>query len=156
MKYFWGILFGIVAVSIAVFSMFGGARYASKMRQETMRVGGVQLTVDIAATPAERQQGLSGRDSLGAGRGMLFVFDDSGPWGFWMKDMRFSIDIIWVDADGRVVTVAPSVSPQSYPSVYTPTSPARYVLEVPAGFAKQNTIVAGANIHIPDTVRGAL
>src|SRR3989338_662243 len=63
---------------------------------------GVNLIVELAVTPAQRERGLSGRDRLEPRSGMLFVFEDDGVRGFWMKGMTFPIDIIWID-DERVV-----------------------------------------------------
>jgi uncharacterized membrane protein (UPF0127 family) len=67
--------------------------------------------------------------------GLLFVFDEPGLHGIWMKDMRFPIDILWLDDAFQVVDVRKNVAPDSYPTVFKPTKPARYVLEVTAGFA---------------------
>ena len=108
--------------------------------------GTTAVSVEVAATPAARERGLSGRASLAAGEGMLFVFDNDGNWGFWMKDVNFPIDIIWADSAGRVVTVLPSVSPNTYPQVFYPSLPARYVLETPAGFAATNNIYEGVRM----------
>src|SRR3989338_1806519 len=79
------------------------------------------------------QQSLSGRSGLAEGEGMLFVFPQDGKYGFWMKDMRFSIDILWLNASGMVVYMAQNVSPDSFPKSFESDVPARYVLELPAG-----------------------
>lgn len=112
-----------------------------------VHVGGVDVAVGVAKTEAERVQGLSGRPPLDAGTGLLFDFEVPGTYGIWMKDMRFSIDIIWAN-EGRVVTVAHKVSPETYPKAFMPTAPARYVLEVPAGFAAAHGIAEGANFVV--------
>ena len=106
-------------------------------------VGDTTIYVETAATQAARERGLSGRDSLAPNTGMLFVFDTDGVWGIWMKDMKFSIDILWLAEDGTVITVVPNVSPSSYPTSFRPTSPARFVLELPAGFAAAHSISVG-------------
>ncbi|HXK31556.1 MAG TPA: DUF192 domain-containing protein, partial [Candidatus Paceibacterota bacterium] len=82
------------------------------------------------------------------GRGMLFVFDTEGEWGICMKDMNFPIDIIWVGQDGTVVTVAKDVSPDTYPQAFYPSVPARFVLEVPAGFVAAHDIDEGSRLSI--------
>lgn len=105
--------------------------------------GELAVDVEIASTPQARERGLSGRAGLGAGQGMLFIFESDGSWGIWMKNMRFAIDIIWVDSAGRVVTIAPAVSPETYPKVFYPSLSARYVLEVPAGFTRTNNVYEG-------------
>jgi len=99
--------------------------------------------VAVADTPALRERGLSSYTGLGPEEGMLFVFPQDGAYSFWMKDMLFPIDILWIDADGHIVHIERSVSPKSYPASFTPDSPARYVLEVPAGFSEEHGLTAG-------------
>ena len=103
---------------------------------KTVTIGSARIDAEVVDTPSSRQQGLSGRESLPAGRGMLFIFDEPGSWGIWMKDMRFSIDILWAREDGTISTIARNVSPDTYPTVFSPKTPdALYVLELPAGAA---------------------
>ena len=109
-------------------------------------IQGVPLQVAVAETENEREQGLSGRAGLSEGQGMLFVFEKDDIYSFWMKDMLFSIDILWIDAEGKIVFLKKDVSPQTYPTPFTPDSPARYVLEVPAGFAMRHEITAGSKV----------
>jgi uncharacterized membrane protein (UPF0127 family) len=101
----------------------------------TVRVGpGLTFEVDVADTPQQRGQGLSGRPELAAGTGMLFVYDDPGVRRFWMYDMRFPIDLTWI-GDGRVVgieTLQPCPSREECPTHESP-APVDLVLEVPAG-----------------------
>ena len=106
-------------------------------------LGETHIPVEVVSSAKDVEHGLSERENLPAGQGMLFVFGNDGNWGIWMKDMRFSIDIIWADSAGRVVTVLPSVSPETYPKAFYPSLPARYVLEVPAGFAAANHFSEG-------------
>ncbi len=107
-------------------------------------IGGVAVElIGIADNDMERTQGLSNHPGLLPGQGLLFVFDKEGAYSFWMKDMLFSIDIIWIDAKGKVVTIAQGVSPETYPKAFTSDSPAQYVLEVAAGFALTHGISVG-------------
>ena len=114
------------------------------------------ITVEVESTEAAREQGLSGRTSLPEGKGMLFVFEQDGDWGFWMKDMNFPIDIIFISATktpgvGSVVSVAANASPEGYnqnpPQIFYPPLAVRYVLEVPAGFAAKHGVVPGTTLH---------
>jgi uncharacterized protein len=109
----------------------------------TLTIGTTTIAAEVADTPQARSAGLSGRTSLPEGRGMWFVFDTDGYWAFWMKDTLIPLDMLWVAADGTIVTIAHNVQPESYPQAYEPTEPARYVLEVPAGFAASRGIAEG-------------
>jgi uncharacterized membrane protein (UPF0127 family) len=127
----------------------GGGTY----NQVTLRAGNATVVADVSDTDILREQGLSGRTSLPDGTGMWFIFDADGNYGFWMKDMQFSIDMVWVNSSYTVVTVAPNVSPDTYfkenpPEVFYPTAPARYVLELPAGFAAAHGIADGTQIVV--------
>lgn len=96
------------------------------------------IDAEIADTPARKQRGLSGRASLPAGQGMLFVYEEPGLHGFWMPDMHFDIDILWIRA-GRIVYIeadVPHAASEPLP-VYRPREPADLVLELPAGTARR-------------------
>lgn len=101
------------------------------------------ITVDIADTEELRSLGLSGRSRLAPNRGMIFIFDKPGFYGFWMKDMRFPIDIIWLDENWKVIDITANAKPSSYPESFIPMSPAQYVLEVPAYFSTRHNIKIG-------------
>ncbi|GEM_PF-1230168 len=92
--------------------------------------------------------GLSGRESLCAQCGMLFVFRDSAMRAFWMKGMKFPLDIMFMDEDCRVVKIAASVPPCEGACVvsYGSGVPAKYVLEASAGYAAEHNISEGAQV----------
>lgn len=104
------------------------------------------ITLEIADSDAERLQGLSGRENLNSGTGMLFVFRRAGYHAFWMPGMRFPIDIIWMDRKFSVVDVEEGVTPDTYPKLFYPSQEAVYVLEVSAGQAKEYGITAGTEL----------
>jgi len=110
---------------------------------QTITLDDVPLSVAVVDTPLTRERGLSGITGLAEGEGMLFVFEEDGAHSFWMKDMLFPIDILWLAGDGTVVHVEPAVSPDSYPTSFTSPTPARYVLEVAAGFAAEHRVKVG-------------
>ena len=115
-----------------------------------VEIGGQKIKVDLALTEAEQKQGLSGRQNLAPNTGMLFVFDQPGKEPFWMPDMNFSIDIIWITPDLKVDYIANDATPESYPETFGPGANdgvAKYVLEVPADFAKQNNLKIGESIE---------
>ena len=114
-----------------------------------VRVDGAEFPVELAVTPEQRSQGLSGRDSLPPDTGMLFVFETEGNYTFWMKDMLFPLDLIWISAECGVVEVTANAPPpepgQSTNDLprYTPSVPARHVLEINAGEAAAADIDPG-------------
>lgn len=81
-------------------------------------------------TEAERTQGLSGRDTLGQDKGLLFMFEKEGVYGFWMKDMNFPISIIWLDSKCQVTGFKDIATPESFPEVFYPEEPSLYVVEI--------------------------
>ena len=91
----------------------------------------------IASTSAHVELGLSGRASLPKDAGMLFVFPKTSTYGFWMKDMKFPIDIVWIGENKSVVGITPKISPDTYPKIYYPPSDIRYVLELNSGGAAE-------------------
>jgi uncharacterized protein len=115
----------------------------------TMAIGDrVAVTVELARSLEEKVRGLSGRPGLKPGTGMLFVYDRPQPIGIWMKDMRFSLDILWI-REGRVVHIernAPPLTAVGPERVYTATG--EMVLEVPAGFAADRKIKLGDSVRV--------
>lgn len=97
----------------------------------TARIAGEAYALEIADTDSERQRGLSGREDLCERCGMLFVFDTPDRYAFWMKDMRFPLDIVWLSGD-TVVFVAHDVLPDSS-AILMPPALADQVLEINAG-----------------------
>jgi uncharacterized membrane protein (UPF0127 family) len=98
----------------------------------TLEVNGVSLNIECALSSAERERGLSGRQNLPENSGMLFVFENPGQYAFWMKDMNFPLDIIWLSAEKKVIYVKENAAPDSYPASFGPKEKAKYVLEVNA------------------------
>lgn len=117
---------------------------------DTLLIGRARVQVELATTTAARELGLGDREGLAPGMGMLFVFSDTGSHPFWMKDMLFSIDMVWLDAAGRVVYVRELVSPVTYPATFDAPSPSRYVLELPAGYARAYAIERGDEARFAD------
>lgn len=130
---------------------------SQKDNQKFVKIEGkAQVVVEIADTENERSQGLTIKDSLTENQGMLFVFESQNikP-TFWMKDMKFPIDIIWID-DGEVSEITENV-PTALPETpeykiprYTSSETVDYVLEVQAGFAKRHDIQVGDSVEIPN------
>ena len=111
-----------------------------------LTIGGASLHVAIENTDASRQEGLSDTAPLTADQGMLFTFDTPGNLPFWMKDMNYPLDIIWIGPDKTVTYIASDLTASTYPNSYSSPAPAQYVLEVPSGFAAAHNIVEGTQV----------
>lgn len=118
-------------------------------------VDGIGLNVDVADTPEKKAQGLSGRIGMGEDEGMLFVYDAPGLYTFWMKDMLFSIDIIWINENYEIVDIAKNALPDSFLQTFQPQKPAQYVLEVNAGFSDRNNIQIGSRVDFSEIFIGS-
>lgn len=142
--------FGVLALLLVVVALlFFMQQLSPQTSSDIVRINDISIRVDVAETPAARTQGLSGRTDLKEGEGMLFVFEQEGSWGIWMKDMHFALDIIWAASDGTILTIARNVGPETYPEAFFPIEPrAKYVLEVPAGFAEAKGIAEGAKLVV--------
>jgi uncharacterized protein len=118
----------------------------------TVTIGDASFAIELAVTLQQRAQGLSGRPSLAPGTGMLFIFGSESRHSFWMKDMRFPLDMVWISAEYAVVDITEDVPPPdpgqttSDLPTYMPAEPAQYVLEINAGEA------GSADIRIGDMV----
>ncbi len=93
---------------------------------------------EIADTLSEREKGLSGRQTLGNDKGMLFIFESETIPGFWMKDMNFPLDIIWIDNNMKIVGIEKTLGPceegKECPVIY-PDKQIKYVLEIKSGLS---------------------
>lgn len=115
---------------------------------QALEVGAQTLNVDIARDTKSMEQGLSGRQAMAENQGMLFDFGGENLPGFWMKDMKFNLDFIWIDKN-KIIGITPDV-PAPSPGVadsslrlYSPPSPVNWVLEVNAGWTQKNKIKVG-------------
>ena len=117
---------------------------ASQMSTATVRIGDGVFRASIARSTAEHTRGLSGRQ-LGEHEAMLFIFPAETTPQIWMKDMKIAIDAVWLDSTKKVVHLEQQLRPDSYPTVYGTPTPARYVLELPAGSVAKNAITLGTH-----------
>lgn len=114
----------------------------------SVSINNVKLSVEIADTADKRKRGLSGRESLASNSGMLFIFENKGKYGFWMKGMKFSLDLIFL-RDKKVVDIiknatppAPNQKDEDLP-IYMPREEIDMVLEVNSGFVDSHGIKVG-------------
>jgi len=117
------------------------------------KMGGDSVTtidIELADTQEERAQGMMYRQSLGGLQGMLFLFDETRPQSFWMKNTYVPLDIIFLDEENRIVDMYQNAEPKSEKSIRS-RRPARNVLEVNAGFCRAYNIGPGMRCEfIPD------
>lgn len=123
--------------------MGGSTSSNNGYRQVNITLNNITVVADIAATNDQRTKGLSVKDTLDEDEGMLFVFSTSREHSFWMKNMKFPIDIIWISEHHEVVHVEHSLE-QCEPDLpcpaYMPKRNSLYVLETVAGFAQKYNI----------------
>ena len=110
-----------------------------------------KVFIEIADTPEEKTQGLSDRTSLPDNQGMLFVWDHDTMPGFWMKDMNFPIDIVWIN-DNKIVGIEKNALPEpgvelNQLRVYQPPGFIDAVLEVNAGFSDKHSLQVGDQLE---------
>jgi uncharacterized membrane protein (UPF0127 family) len=113
---------------------------------------GAVYRLELAHTPEQQAQGLMYRESLPEKTGMLFLFDDKGVHRFWMKNTMIPLDMVWMDAEGKVLFVSADTPPckaDPCPS-YGPESPAAMVLEIAGGKAVKEKIGVGSVLQVKD------
>lgn len=132
----------VLCGGVFIYVMDGGV--ASYVDTEARMVfdNGEVVDVEVVDTSSERMQGLSGKRGLQQGNGMLFLFERPQNLSFWMRDMNFAIDMVWVRGE-EVVGVTDRVQPESFPERFHPPEPADRVLEIPAGDADRLGIEKG-------------
>ena len=120
--------------------------FAGHPRKMEVMLGGKTFSVEIADNNISRTRGLSGHAPLSAYGGMIFIFQKADTYGFWMKDMLFPLDIIWIDSNFKINHIESSLSPQTYPKVFYPEGKSLYVLEVSAGQANSLNLEVGDSV----------
>jgi uncharacterized protein len=140
-KLFWiaGVFFlvGVLLVSTKP------QRNSCPPEYDDIKIGNAAFSLECSISAEERTKGLSGRKNLPEDTGLLFVFERPGLHRFWMKDMNFPIDILWLDENKRIVHIEKDVPPESYPEYFVPTADSKYVLELNAGQVQKNNIKLG-------------
>lgn len=154
------IFYALLVVAVVIFAITKGTNLLhfnsagstkSASANATATVNGTAYKLIIAKSDAEKQKGLSGRNDLAKDTGMLFIFDKKDKYGFWMRDMKFPIDIIWINDDKIVdfVENAPAASNGQSPAnliIYRPGAEANYVLEVNAREITKQKIKKGDTV----------
>jgi uncharacterized protein len=147
------IIFIVVSVGVGLFAYWLGFGRQIPNRKAQIVLRGHAFDIEVAETLASRAQGLSGRESLAEDTGLLFLFKSPGNHGFWMKDMKFSIDILWFRGT-KLVGIEHSVPPPSPEAtlfglkVYYPPEDVDRVLELPAGTSLKYGLTPGDTFEL--------
>jgi uncharacterized membrane protein (UPF0127 family) len=140
-------LIGFLVVLIFLVFLLVFIKEPDLLEISKIQIGDVLLKVDVANTKTEQVQGLSGRNKLDEDTGMFFIFEKVGPHYFWMKDMNFPIDIIWLNEDFQIIFIEKNTIPDSYPQTFGPNLDSKYVLEVVSGFSEKNNLKVGEKLE---------
>lgn len=161
------VLVACTTVLVTVLFVQGGAAVAPSVpwreplepvrERATIVVGETDLVVELSVTSDQQSLGLGYRNGLAEGHGMLFVNESAAPRSFWMKGMRFCIDIVWIE-DGEITGAAESVCPDPEGTAdadrerYQSDVPVTYVLEAPAGWLADHGYGPGTPVEFPPEV----
>lgn len=138
----------LVMLALALIGYGERAKGQVSVCDTTITIDETELCTELVSTAADKKRGLGGRESLPANAGMLFVSQEDALHGIWMKNMNFSIDVLWLNSSGDVTYIEPNISPDSYPRVYRPFIPSRYILEVNAGFIEEHGVTVGDTLAL--------
>jgi uncharacterized membrane protein (UPF0127 family) len=113
-----------------------------------IHINGAAFNTEVASSAAEFEKGLAGRPCIRSDEAILFAFKQPGQYPFWMKGMKFPIDMIWIDSDDKVAATRFNVRPSSYPQQFANAAnhPAQYVLEIQANRSKQLGVSLGTSV----------
>ena len=142
------VAFGVVAIT-AYQPKSGGSKCGVYRSDTTVIINATKIVTEVAQNSADRDKGLSGRSCIEPNHGMLFIFDKPGQYPFWMKDMKFPIDIIWIDSDKTIIHIENNLQPCSSEVLrptYKPNDASMYVLETVGGFAEKYDILKGTRV----------
>jgi uncharacterized protein len=134
----------LFAVSILY---FGIIKFQTPSNKVKAKIGGKTILLEVADSEAKRMAGLSNRATLENNHGMLFEFDKPARHCFWMKDMKFSLDILWFDENKNMVHHEHDVAPATYPDSYCADN-TKYVVEINAGMMKNLGIGETAQLEL--------
>lgn len=147
----------IFIFALLVLGFIGYSWYQNEYKNQSnkefvnLTVGNDEVEAEVVRSFTAKTLGLSGRDGLAPNTGMLFVFTETSNPEIWMKDMKFSIDIIFVSREGRVVAIFENATPESYfetpKKMFRTLEGSRYVLEVPAGTVQDSRLGVGMTIE---------
>jgi uncharacterized membrane protein (UPF0127 family) len=143
------IIYGLsfIVIGLATWSTFILEKPALTTRTQTcIQLRQECFELEVSDTDKKRSKGLSDRASLPEDQGMLFIFDEAVKQCFWMKDMKFNIDMIWTDKQRKILKIEENVSPDTYPTSFCADN-TKYVLEFNQGFAAKYGLKVGTTLQ---------
>jgi uncharacterized membrane protein (UPF0127 family) len=150
------LVLSLIFLALNIFSIYKAFLYnfddafvskCGRYDRKEMLIGGEKIKLDVADDKCKIELGLSGTKSLENNRGMVFIPEKEGNYGFWMKEMNFTIDIVWVDSNFNIVGIEKSLKPDTYPNVFGEKYLSKYILELSFGFCDKNNVVVGNKIY---------
>lgn len=141
-----------VCFLLVPFHAMGSGEAPLKLEKTRIRVGGVPLVVEIARTREQQVHGLMGRERLSDERGMLFIYEEPQSIGFWMKNVKIPLDLGFFDAAATLLEVQTmALDPKGIADDerrrYRSAKPAKYFLEVNAGWFARHKVKPGAKLE---------
>lgn len=149
------LIFGILVLTLTAFFIYFGNFVVNEIGQgeeiKNIKIGEKTYKLEVVKTSQELEKGLAKFESIKDDQGMLFIFDTPGRWNIWMKDMKFNIDIIFLNENKEVVTIFKNVKFETHENPfeyrkYQPDFDSKYVIELKEGEIAQNKIKIGDKI----------
>ena len=145
----------IIFITILFISVFSASYYffekntpVADSSAYTLTVNNIKVDLMVANDEISKEKGLGDRDSIPENASMLFIFDKPEKYGIWMKDMKFNIDIVWLNSEKKIVHIEKNVSPDTYPDVFFPPEDSLYIMEFNGGFSDKNMLSVGNVLDI--------
>lgn len=142
------IIAAVVVLAAAVYFIL----FPTTPDHSLIRISNHTYQATIARTAEDKIRGLSGTKSLSSNHAMLFIFEDNIKPGIWMKDMNYPIDIIWLNKNRKVVHIVKNAQPSSFPQTFQPSTPARYVIELPSDTIEKTGITTTDVVTLPSGI----
>jgi uncharacterized membrane protein (UPF0127 family) len=133
----------LVSLIIIAFVFFYFNNNNSVADKPILKINNESIDLIVADDQQEREKGLGDRESMPNDTAMLFVFEQPDIYEFWMKDMKFPLDIVWLNENREVIHIKENAQPDSYPESFVPPQKALYVIELNAGLVSKYGIKVG-------------
>ena len=139
----------VVLIAVAIAALIGNLFSHGELEKATIKVGGVSLIVEVAATQRTREKGLMRRKELPEGTGMLFIYPKERIGKLWMRNTIIPLSAAFIKDDGSIANIV-KMEKTGSEKVYQSKGRVKYALEVPLGYFEKNGITAGDHCEIPD------